>query len=140
MEYQNTMLSKHAALIYVMIMVSASDRKMKESELSRIGAIVKRLPIFHDYDVTRLPQTAEACAETLAGEDGMNQALDTIAASLSPTLRDTAYALALEVAAADRRLNPAELGILQLIGEHLDIDPDTASALEKSVGIRYAEA
>jgi hypothetical protein len=134
------MLSKHAALIYVMIMVSASDRKMKDAELSRIGAIVKRLPIFQDYDVTRLPQTAEACAETLAGEDGMNHALDAVAQSLSPTLRDTAYALALEVAAADRRLNLAEIGILQLIGEHLGIDPDTASALEKSVGIRYAES
>ena len=54
------MLSKHAALIYVMIMVSASDNKMKDIELSRIGSIVKRLPIFQDYDVTRLPQTAEA--------------------------------------------------------------------------------
>jgi uncharacterized tellurite resistance protein B-like protein len=133
------MLSKHAALIYVMIMVSASDRKMKESELSRIGAIVKRLPIFQDYDVTRLPQTAEACAETLAGEDGMNHALDAIAQSLSPTLRDTAYALALEVAAADRRLNLEELGLLQLVAEHLDIGPETAEALEKSVAIRYAE-
>jgi len=133
------MLSKHAALIYVMIMVSASDNKMKDIELSRIGSIVKRLPIFQDYDVTRLPQTAEACAETLAGENGMNHALDAAAASLSPTLRDTAYALALEVAAADRRLNPEELSILQLISEHLDIDPDTASALEKSVSIRYAE-
>jgi len=134
------MLSKHAALIYVMIMVSASDNKMKDIELSRIGSIVKRLPIFQDYDVTRLPQTAEACAETLSGDDGMNHALDAAAQSLSPTLRDTAYALALEVAAADRRLNLEELGILQLIAEHLDIDPETAEALEKSVAIRYAEA
>jgi uncharacterized tellurite resistance protein B-like protein len=133
------MLSKHAALIYVMIMVSASDRKMKDAELSRIGSIVKRLPVFLDYDVTRLPQTAEACAETLASEDGMNHALDAVAQSLSPPLRDTAYALALEVAAADRRLSAAEIGILQLIADHLGIDPETASALEKSVSIRYAE-
>lgn len=133
------MLSKHAALIYVMIMVSASDRHMRRVELSKIGSLVKRLPIFEDYDVTRLPQTAEACAETLAGENGMNNALDAAAKSLSPTLRQTAYALALEVAAADRRLNREELGILQLIAEHLDIDSETASALEKSVSIRYAE-
>ena len=133
------MLSKHAALIYVMIMVSASDRKMKSAELSSIGSIVKRLPVFADYDVSRLPQAAQACAETLSGEDGMNHALDAVAGSLSQTLRETAYALALEVAAADRRLNREELSILQIICEHLEIDPDTAAALEKSVSIRYAE-
>ena len=94
------MLSKHAALIYVMIMVSASDRDMKRIELSTIGSFVKRLPAFRDYDVTRLPQTAEACAETLATGDGMNHALDAVAKSLSPSLRKTAYALALEVASA----------------------------------------
>lgn len=133
------MLSKHAALIYVMIMVSASDRDMKRIELSTIGSFVKRLPAFRDYDVTRLPQTAEACAETLATGDGMNHALDAVAKSLSPSLRKTAYALALEVAAADRRLSLDELGIMQIIAERLDIDSETASALEKSVSIRYAE-
>jgi tellurite resistance protein len=133
------MLSKHAALIYVMIMISASDREMKRIELSSIGSIVNRLPAFADYDVGRLPETAAACADTLATENGMNDALDGVAESLPPTLRETAYALALEVAAADRRLNPEELRLLQIIAERLEIDPETASALERSVSVRYAE-
>jgi tellurite resistance protein len=134
------MLSKQAALIYVMIMVSASDRAMKPTELSTIGSIVKRLPAFAGYDVTSLPQTAESCAEMLSGQDGMHAALNAVAESLPQPLRDTAYALALEVAAADRRLNREELRILQIISERLAIDPDTASALERSVSVRYAEA
>lgn len=133
------MLSKHAALIYVMIMVSASDRDMKRIELSSIGSIVKRLPAFADYDVGRLPETAEACADTLASENGMNNALDAVASSLPPTLRATAYALALEVAAADKGLNLEEIRLLQIVAERLEIDADTAAALEKSVSIRYAE-
>jgi hypothetical protein len=134
------MLSKHAALIYIMIMVSASDRDMKRIELSWIGSIVKRLPVFADYDVTRLPETAEACAETLAGENGMTNALNAVAESLPQNLRDTAYALALEVAAADRRLNAEELRLLQIIADKLAIAPETAATLERSVSIRYAEA
>lgn len=134
------MLSKHAALIYVMIMVSASDRNMKNIELSRIGAIVKRLPIFADYDVTRLTETASACADTLAGERGVDTALDSVANSLPPHLRETAYALALEIAAADLRVKPAEVKILQIIRERLEIDQLTAEALEKSILVRYAAA
>jgi hypothetical protein len=133
------MLSKHAALIYVMIMVSASDRDMKRIELSSIGSIVKRLPAFADYDVSRLPETAEACADTLASENGMNNALDAVAKSLPPSLCATAYALALEVAAADKGLNLEEIRLLQIVAERLEIDADTAAALEKSVSIRYAE-
>lgn len=134
------MLSKHAALIYVMIMVSASDRNMRRIELSSIGSIVKRLPIFADFDTEDLPETAQACADLLAGENGLNDTLDAVAESLPPPLRETAYAVALEVAAADRRLNPAELRILQIICDRLQINTETAAALEKSVSVRYAEA
>jgi uncharacterized tellurite resistance protein B-like protein len=134
------MLSKHAALIYIMIMVSAADRDMKSVELSTIGSIVKHLPLFADYDVDRLLETAEACAETLAGKDGLNEALDSVTNSLTKELRETGYALALEVAAADRRLMPAEMSILQLIRERLEIDDTVADALNKAVTIRYAAA
>lgn len=134
------MLSTHAALIYIMIMVSAADRAMKDVELSSIGSIVKHLPLFADYDVNRLTETAEACAETLAGKDGLNEALDSVTNSLAEPLRETAYALALEVAAADRKLAPAELRILQLIRERLEIDDVVADALEKAISIRYAAA
>jgi uncharacterized tellurite resistance protein B-like protein len=139
-EREDTMLNKHAALIYIMIMVAAADRDMKSVELSSIGSIVKHLPLFADYDVTRLTETAEACAETLAGENGLDDALDGVTNSLTKNLRETAYALALEVAAADHKLSPGELRILQIIRERLEIDDVVADALEKAVTIRYAAA
>jgi hypothetical protein len=134
------MLSKHAALIYIMIMVAASDRDMKSVELSTIGSIVKHLPLFADYDVSRLPDTAEACAETLAGEHGLDVALDSVANSLTKSLREMAYALALEIAAADRKLFRAEMRTLEIIRKRLEVDDVAADALEKAVAIRYATA
>ncbi len=134
------MLSKHAALIYIMIMVAASDRDMKSVELSTIGSIVKHLPLFADYDVGRLPDTAEACAETLATERGMDTALDSVANSLTKSLREMAYALALEIAAADRKLFKSEMRVLQIIRKRLEVDDVAADALEKAVAIRYATA
>src|SRR6185312_11667715 len=39
-------LNHHAALIYVMVTMSAVDRTMTDAELSRIGEIVSNLPVF----------------------------------------------------------------------------------------------
>ena len=47
-------LSHHAALIYVMVTMSAVDRTMTDAELSRIGEIVSNLPVFDDLDQDNL--------------------------------------------------------------------------------------
>ena len=54
-------LNHHAALVYVMVTVSAVDRAMTDDELHRIGEIVSNLPVFSDYDDNDLVKTAEAC-------------------------------------------------------------------------------
>jgi len=43
-------LNHHAALVYVMVTISAVDRTMTDDELARIGEIVSNLPVFADYD------------------------------------------------------------------------------------------
>ena len=53
-------LNHHAALIYVMVTMSAVDRTMTDAELSRIGEIVSNLPVFDDFDQDNLVKTAEA--------------------------------------------------------------------------------
>lgn len=94
-------ISHHEALIYVMVTISAVDRAMSDEELSRIGQIVSNLPVFADYDENTLVQTAQACGQVLSADDGLNQVLGLTKRSLPSTLRETAYALAVEVAAAD---------------------------------------
>lgn len=131
------MLSHHAALIYVMVMVSAADRNMTDAELHTIGEIVSFLPIFRDYDPGLLPRTTVACAELLDSEDGLDRALGVIKASLPARLRETAYALACDVAASDGEAHQEVLRLLELIRHRLDIDRLTAAAIERGARARF---
>ena len=70
------MIGHQEALIYTMVMVSASDGEMTDAELNTIGDIIKHLPIFQGYNLATLGKTAEACAELLADPAGLDTAGD----------------------------------------------------------------
>src|SRR5882762_8443621 len=94
-------VSHHAALVYTMMMMSASDRNMSDAELSSIGDMVLHLPVFEDFDRKKLPKVGADFAKLLDEEDGLEDTLSLIKKALPKKLRETAYALACEVAAAD---------------------------------------
>ena len=87
-------LTPHSALVHTMVMASAIDAEMTDSELLLIGQLIDRMPVFEDYEPDNLTADAEACAEMLAGDGGVDAAIDQIKASLPARLRETAYALA----------------------------------------------
>jgi hypothetical protein len=49
----------HEALIYLMVVTSASDRDMTDVELTRIGEVVRSWPIFIDFNADRLVLVAQ---------------------------------------------------------------------------------
>jgi len=130
-------VSAHEALIYAMVTLSASDRTMTDNELMKIGDIVKTLPAFLGYDEKKLVATAEACGKLLQDGDGLDRILSTIKASLPPRLYDTAYALAVDVAAADLHVEQEELRFLQLLRNHLDLYKLTVAAIETGARARH---
>ena len=129
-------LNHHAALVYVMVTVSAVDRAMTDDELHRIGEIVSNLPIFSDYDDNHLVKTAEACGEILSADGGLQQVLRLVHGALPEKLRETAYAVALEVAAADRLVRPEETRFLEMLGDTLELDRMTTAAIERGIRAR----
>ncbi len=129
-------LNHHAALVYVMVSVSAVDRAMTDDELHRIGEIVSNLPIFADYDDNDLVKTAEACGEILSADGGLQQVLRLVRGALPERLRETAYAVALEVAAADRLVRPEEIRFLEMLGDTLELDRMTTAAIERGIRAR----
>ena len=131
------MISHHAALIYTMVLVSASDRNMTDAEMETMGDTIGHLPIFKDYDRKLLPKTAAACAELLDDEDGLEKALDLIKTALPEKLRETAYALACDVVASDRSASQEELRMLELIRDALHIDRLAAAAIERGGRAHY---
>ena len=129
-------MNHHAALVYVMVTVSAVDRAMTDDELHRIGEIVSNLPIFSDYDENDLVKTAEACGEILSADGGLQQVLRLVRSALPEKLRETAYAVALEVAAADRLVRPEEIRFLEMLGDALELDRMTTAAIERGIRAR----
>ena len=132
------MIDSQTALIYTMVLVSAADRDMTDSELQTIGDIVKHLPVFKDYDTAKLPAVARDCADLLSDPDGLDKAVEQIAAALPDELRNTAYALACDVAAADGTVNQEELRLLEWLRHSLRITRLKSAAIEYGAKVRHA--
>lgn len=131
------MIDHHAALIYTMVMVSAADRDMTDNELEAIGDIVAHWPIFRDFERESLPATAEACADMLRDEGGLDRAVAAIRQGLPEKLHETAYALACDVAAADDRVSQEELRLLEILRDALGLGRLEAAAIERSTRARH---
>ena len=133
---ENT-LSHQRALIHLMVLVSASDSEMNDHELASIGQAVRQLPIFDTYDEAMLPATAEACAQILQDDDGLDTVLGLVKDELPAELIETAYALACQIAAVDGNLSQEELRLLEMVRHTLHIDRLTAAAIERGVGALF---
>lgn len=134
------MIDHPRALIYTMVMVSASDADMTDAELSTISDSVRHLPAFRGFNINELTDVARECTELLSDEDGMDKAIKAIKQALPPRLRETAYALACEIVAVDGRATQEELRMLELLRHGLDVDRLTAAALERGARARYMTA
>jgi tellurite resistance protein len=129
---------EHTALVYVMVLVSAADSDMTDRELFTMGEMVRILPVFRDFNPELLPQLAEDCAEILGQKNGLDAVIEVVAGSLPEHLRETAYALACDIAATDGRLNPEEIRLLEFLRHRLDVDRLTAAAIERGARARHA--
>lgn len=131
--------SPQEALVYLMVIMSASDRDMGDDELARIGAIVRTLPVFRGFDQAQTLLVAQACQRLLQEEDGFEQVLSQVRSALSPELRETAYALAVDVAAADLSVREEETRILDIVRDRFGLDPLAVAAIERAAAIRHRQ-
>ena len=131
------MTDHHSALIHSMVLASAADREMTDTELRRIGQIVDRLPVFEDFDTDTLAARAAECAELLNAEDGLEAVLEAIRGALPKKLHETAYAVACEIVVADGKVAQEELRLLEMLAESLPIDRLAAAAIERGARARH---
>lgn len=129
-------LSPHDAMIYLMVITSASDRDMTDVELARIGDVVRSWPVFEDFNQERLVDVAQACQKMLQEKGGLEGVLARVAEALPERLRDTAYAAAFEVAAVDLEMRLEEVRVLQLVRRELDLDALTVAAIARAAKAR----
>ncbi len=132
-----TTFTAHEALLHLMITVSMADRTMSESEIGEIGLLVETLPVFAGFDRSSLGDIASVTATLLEDGDGLATILKRAKAALPEKLYETAYALAVEVAAVDTEAGQEELRFLEMIRDDFDLDPLVTAAIERSARVRY---
>jgi len=132
-------LTHQEALIYTMVLASAVDTVVKDVELRTMGDIVRGLPAFSGFDQEALPRAVESCMQLISsGEHSrVEDAIDVIHDSLPPHLRETAYALALDVIAADGQALQEELRLLEILRHRLEIDRLVAAGIERGARARW---
>lgn len=122
-----------------MVLISAAEGDMTDAELDTIGRQVRYLPIFRGFDNDRLTSVGRRCADVLNQDDGLNLACAMIAEALPGQLRETAYALACDVAAADGALAEEERHLLDMLRRELNVDRLVAAAIERAAYARHIE-
>jgi len=130
-------LTAQDALVALMMATSLSDETVRTAELVTIERIVNHLPVFADYDADRIRAVADLVFDLVEEEDGLDALFGIVRAALPDRLRETAYAIACDVAAADGRLDAAELRMLQEIRHELDIPRLHAAAIEQGARARH---
>ncbi len=139
-EIANRTINHHQALIYVMMTMIAVDAKIGNAELARIGRLVQTLPAFSGFDPERLTNVAQECGEILQEETGLQTVLGLIKSGLPRVLHETAYALAVEVAIADRNIAREEIRFLAMLRDALNLTKLQTAALEHAAIARYQSA
>lgn len=131
------MSAHHEALIQAMVLTSASDGDMSDEELARIGHIIKNAPAFSGFDLADLTPITEACAAALSQDDGLDLIVASLVDKLDGPLGETAYAFALDIAAADGVVVEEEMSVLELLRHALGIDRLIAAGIERGARARF---
>jgi tellurite resistance protein len=130
-------ISTEQALIYVMVMMSGVEGRIKAEELAELELLIRTLPVFQRFDHTRLATVVQECGDMLQEPEGLETVLGLVKDQLPVRLRETAYALAVEVAAADLVVGKEELRFLAILRDALGLDKLATAAIERSAIARY---
>lgn len=133
-------LSAHEALIHVMVIAASADAKVSDRELEIISRLVNRSPVFEKFDRADLGQVAAQAIDLIKDSSDLDKVLGMVLEAVPARLHDTAYALAVEVATVDLRLEQEELRFLEMIRDGLKLDGLVAAAIEASARARLRHA
>jgi tellurite resistance protein len=139
-EFEPMTFSTQEALIHLMVVAATSDAAVSDRELEVIGSLVRRLPVFDGFDREQLGQVAAEAIDLIKDSSDIEKVLDMILAAIPERLRDTAYALAVDVAAVDLQLSQEELRLLEMIRDKLDLDSLVSAAIETAARARLRRA
>ena len=128
-----TELDPQEALVCTMVLAAAGDGAMTDREIGAMSVLVQTLPAFRGFSSERLRVATDAAVRLLDETEGLAHAARLIRAALEPRPRETAYALACQVVAADAVASQGALRMLAFLRTELHLDPLVAAAIERGV-------
>ncbi len=130
-------LTPQDALVATMIAVAAADETIDQREMVIITAIIDLLPVFEAYDRDRITNISGMVADLFEEDDGIDALVGLVEGALPDHLRETAYALACDVAAADGRIAQTEARLLEILRHDLRVGRLAAAAIERGARARH---
>ena len=103
----------------------------------KIGNIIGSLPVFDGYDKDHLIEDSKQCSEILQRANGLGDIISNVLENVPLELHETAYALAVEVAAADLNVEQEEMRLLQVFRDSLELDRLNCAAIERGARARH---
>ena len=119
-----------------MVLVAAADGGITDREIGVMTAQVQSLPAFQGFSLAHLTEATEAAIDLLQEPDGLAHGAKLIRAALSPGLRETAFALAAEILAAEPEPHAQTHRMLEFLATELGIDPLVAAAIGRGARAR----
>ena len=73
----------------------------------------------------------------LASKDGLDKTLEIVVKALPERMHETAYALAVDVAAADLKVQQEEIRFLEMLGDKFELSKLVIAAIERGARARH---
>jgi len=133
-----TIFTSEQVLVQLMLTMAAADGPVSEVEIERIERLMGFLPVFENLSADQMPLLLDQFSALMSDENGLEALLETAIETLPEYLHETAYALAVEIAAADLVVQPEEIRLLELLRDTLKLEKLAAAAIERGARARFA--
>ncbi len=129
--------STEQVLVQLMLTMAAADGGVSDIEIERIERLITVLPVFNKLPLETMPLILDQFSALMSDENGLDALLETVAHTIPKSLHETAYALAVEIAAIDLDVQPEELRLLELLRDTLKLEKLVAAAIERGARARF---
>jgi len=130
------MQSFEICILQLLYLTALSDGELAPIELESIKAKLVTYPLLKTISSNRREKVLSDLLGTLK-DKSTDDLLDEINQGIPSNLKETAYALALEVCAKDLDMHKSELVFMKKVAKIFNLDKEIVNALRKSVNVRY---
>ncbi len=129
------LLSSAEAFVAIVLLATASDGDLSDAqERSILGELSRSKPL-RNYPTEAIAQLCNKVSIILR-QDGFNALFNLAKESLSPDLREAAFAVASDLVLSESHINEEEINFLNDLYQALSISPDVATQILQAMSLK----